>query len=172
MKNEIWKPVKGWELYFKISTIGNIWNLRRNTPHKTQLGAGYYHATIQGNYKRRRTTVHRLMAETFLKRPPGKNVVAHRNGKGTDNRLENLYWATFGENMRDKNKHWTMPKGENHKLHKLKEKQVIKILARLAKGDEPMRIAEDYPQVTSTCIYDIRNGKSWKHLAHRRKSGT
>jgi len=114
---EVWKPIKGFEGRFEISTRGRIKNLKFRTFQKVQLCQGYYHATIQANYKRRRTTVHRLMGETFLKKYPEAKVVAHVNGKGTDNRIENLYWATFAQNMRDKNKHGTMPEGKNHKRY-------------------------------------------------------
>jgi|7_EtaG_2_1085326.scaffolds.fasta_scaffold41168_1 hypothetical protein len=42
--------------------------------------------------------IHRMVAKAFVPNPEGKPVVDHSNGDTLNNRVENLRWATRGEN--------------------------------------------------------------------------
>lgn len=108
--------------------------------------------------------VHRLVAETFLPNPDGKPEVAHRNGVKTDNRVENLRWATRKENEEDKVLHGTRLRGERVPVAKLTEEQVRDARRRAAQGESHTSIAEDVDVDRSVLSRAIR-GATWAHVS-------
>lgn len=92
MEKEIWKPVKGYEDSYKLSTQGCLYSYpRRGTKggyfYGYHFNNGYY-AFKLGKHVRR--LCHVLMWETFKGGIPKGYEIHHINHNRGDNRLENL----------------------------------------------------------------------------------
>jgi hypothetical protein len=78
----------------------------------TKYSCGYNYVFLGKNNRYR---VHRLVAETFISNPLNKPEVNHKNGVKTDNRAENLEWATSSENVKHAMKYLNLKPFKNSK---------------------------------------------------------
>lgn len=117
--NQEWRDIPGFEGAYQASTLGEIRSLDRTVKTITADGA-YYTRTFKGVILRQsvsgstktyrkvtlsmngltsRELVHRLIAITYLQQHDARATeVNHKNGNGSDNRVENLEWITPEEN--------------------------------------------------------------------------
>lgn len=95
---ENWKDVVGYEGLYQISSYGRLRS--KKSIRKPQLNNnGYLWLLLWRKGKVRRAYIHRLVAEAFLPKVDGKTYVDHINTNRLDNRVENLRWCTFAENV-------------------------------------------------------------------------
>lgn len=113
--------------------------------------------------------VHRLLAECFIPREPGKEFVNHKDGNKANFDLENLEWVTAKENVRHAIENGltitpTSGPGMASPAAKLTDQDVIAIKLRLAAGESPASISQNYP-VGRSAISEIKAGRSWSHVS-------
>jgi hypothetical protein len=103
---EVWRDVPGYEGLYQVSDCGNVRSL--NYKRKGTVGLlylkrhpnGYRQVELHKDGKKRMLTVHRLVASAFLPKPTEGQVVNHLNEDKYDNRVSNLEWCSFAENVR------------------------------------------------------------------------
>jgi hypothetical protein len=121
MKQEIWKPVSGFEGYYEVSNCGRVRSLARVVkrgnhlcpvaekvlkPIKIGPAKPYPSVKLCKDGGERVGKLHRLVAEAFLGKPPeGKRLVLHIDGDCTNNHVDNLRWGSQAENVADTARH-------------------------------------------------------------------
>ena len=96
---EIWRPVKGTNKSYYISSFGRIYSTKSNKLLKTPIGKrGYRNCNMIINGKHKLVTIHRLVAIHFISNPDNKPQVNHIDGDKTNNNIINLEWVTAQEN--------------------------------------------------------------------------
>ena len=108
-----------------------------------------------------KTHVHVMVAETYLGPRPVGHEVAHEDGNPLNCRIGNLRWSTHLDNMRDRDRHGTVPSGERGGGAKLTE---LDVHAIRTSSDGPTRLGRRYGVHYKT-IVAIRRRKTWRHVA-------
>ena len=115
----------------------------------TKLSTGYTCISCEG----KKYTIHRIVAELFVKNPHGLSHVNHKDRIRDNNHFQNLEWCTHNENVTHAVKLGSYAK-------KLTSEDVISI-----KGSQESiaALAERYDVSTTNISYIIK-GKIWRHI--------
>jgi hypothetical protein len=124
---------------------------------------GYKKVCLTSGSKKRKVAIHRLVLETFVGMPSEKLDCCHWNGIRSDNRIENLRWASRSENMKDAKRHGTATIGEKNGQAILNSSDVLKIRELRKSGAKVIDMARMY-NVTHQAISDICNRRNWRHI--------
>lgn len=99
---ERFKDIKGYDGDYQVSNLGRVKSLKfgKEKILKICIGSnGYLLVSLCKNGKINTFSIHRLVADTFLQKPRGWDIVVdHINNDRLDNRLNNIQWITHREN--------------------------------------------------------------------------
>ena len=96
---EYYEDVPGFSNY-QISNLGNVWSKKTKKVLKPYLtNRRYLTVGFWCNGKKKRLSVHRLVAMAFIPNPKELPEVNHVNGIKTDNNLNNLEWSSRSSNV-------------------------------------------------------------------------
>lgn len=102
--HEEWRPINGFEGLYEISSYGRVKSFKSHPSGKILKpnldSNGYPKISLSKKGAKKDTTVHRLVAEAYLPRADGKTCVNHIDGNKANNRLDNLEWCTYSENIK------------------------------------------------------------------------
>lgn len=157
----IWKLIPNFPNY-EISENGLI---RRNKkllhPH-INMQTGYLMVDLYKNNKRKKFTIHRLVAITFL-RKKNRKYVCHSDGLRRNNHYTNLYWGSPKDNIRDRRAHGRGNEGERNPCNKLTIQDVHEIKLHYGGCLTQKEIASLF-NICRQTVSDIWRGKRWPHV--------
>jgi len=167
-----WKKVDGWP--YSVSNKGKV--CRTSIGSKMNawkllipwIKDGYPTVSLYKFPKKpRKVPVHRLVAEAFLPRIKGMNVVNHLDENRQNNSVDNLEWTNKRGNAIHtyKSKPWNKDKwkGENNAASKLNNKIVKKIRGLYLLDFSAKDIARMMNLNYST-VWDAATERTWKHV--------
>lgn len=162
-----WRPVSGTRGLYEVSSGGSVRRTVGGSAGRTLKSSdtkGYRLVDLSVDGVIRKVAVHSLVLEAFVGPRPAGMQCAHGDGVRSNNRVENLRWATVGENAQDRIAHGTQTRGETHRRAKLTESDVREIHRRLIGGEARANLAREF-RVDHALVSGIASGRNWGWLA-------
>ena len=160
---ERWLPVVGFEGWYEVSDMGHVRRVGRLAYLKPTTCHGYYSVCLSVQARPSRHILHRLVLTAFSGPCPDGMEAAHYNGIKTDNRIENLRWASHRENVEDNHRLGRYQLGTANKAAKLTPEIVATIRALPRWRGMKARLARKYG-VGETAIREVLAGTQWAHV--------
>lgn len=179
---EIWKDIPGFEGRYQVSDLGrvksfvstfngvNVKSMKERILKPLPSGGGYVRVRLtNGGNKGRFYLIHRLVMIAFVGGDAGKLQVNHINGNKTDNRLQNLEWASQSENVHHAYKHGLMKPCDNglkKRIAALRDGEVIGEFDSMRDMCRALGLDRRSVQRTMSGRYANHHGLTFKEVGH------
>lgn len=176
---EEWRAVVGYEGLYEVSNHGRVksvcrrveWQGTMTTVRERILSLcnrnGYRYVVLcnGGRKTRRNHFVHRLVLEAFVgPAPKGTECRHYPDGNRSNNRADNLSWATRKDNLADRDEQGTMLHGEKHVHAIFTNSQVRRIIELWATGKYLQKEIAAMFGTKQAIISGIVSGKTWRRV--------
>ena len=94
MEEEIWKKIDLCDGLYYVSSLGRIKNSKNIILKQQPKDDGYLYIKLPINSKRKKISMHRIVAITFLENKNNYPQVNHMDEVKTNNNVNNLEWCT------------------------------------------------------------------------------
>jgi len=160
MPGEEWRPVVGWERFYKVSTLGRCLSLHQMGRLITglKLRGGYRALKLRDGDRKAYGILHCMVLEAFVGPRPTGQYACHENGDSTDNRLANLRWDTNAGNQADRKRHGTARYRGPHALTE-HDVRTIRTSPQISDDEWASRFG-----VSWISIKDARLGRTWAQV--------
>nr|DAR89802.1 MAG TPA: homing endonuclease [Caudoviricetes sp.] len=128
---EIWKPIKGYEGKYEVSTHGRVRSLIGSGGESRicvlkpfiakTLSINYARVGLSKHQQNKTKFIHRLVAETFIPNPENKPFVNHIDNNPLNNSVSNLEWCTQKENIQHSLKQGRRPQNTQQVMQQFAE---------------------------------------------------
>lgn len=162
---------------YKVDQFGIVYGLNGKPLKPATDKKGYLRVGLTINKKLCTKKVHRLVATEFIPNPNNKPCVNHIDGNKKNNNISNLEWVTYKENTEhaiknglfyfnssEQSKNKISKKGSLNGNSLLTEKDVLQIRKKYKPRIYTISILAFEYNVTKSCIKDVVNRNSWKHI--------
>ncbi len=153
---------------YEVTDDGRVRNVITGHWRKPMIppSRGYAYVSVRLNGKLAAHAIHRMVLLAFVGPPPSpRHEAAHYNGIKTDNRLQNLRWATRSENIADtiRHGHQRVSIGAANHLTRISDDAVRDMRQRVANGQTQVSVAKMYGVATHT-VWMIVKRRNRKHV--------
>lgn len=110
MKDEVWKPVEGYEGFYEVSNKGRVRSVDRidlrgrHRKGKIISINSIQQVMLSRNGKKKNCLVQKLVADAFLEKPQSDEKLIHVDGNPKNNCVENLRWQNKAKRKQNKAK--------------------------------------------------------------------
>lgn len=158
-------PIPGCPGYFATAD-GHVYSEKSDrvlAERVSRLGYKRVNLSLSGVHCTRE--VHQLVMEAWKGEAESGYRILHGPGGIHDNRPENLRYGTQYDNMQDKKRDGTDPKGSRNPSAKMDEEKVLELRKDWAEGAwSSQREAAEYFGISPRTISSILQGKLWTHV--------